>query len=48
VANDERGRQEMAVRGRAAAASQFAWPVVAAQMEELYQSVLERRTMVHA
>ena len=44
---DDRRRQEMGARGRAAATSQFSWPAVAAQMEQLYQSVVARRT-VHA
>lgn len=44
---DERRRQEMGGRGRAAAVAQFSWPAVAVQMEQLYQSVAARRT-VHA
>jgi glycosyltransferase involved in cell wall biosynthesis len=44
---DDRRRQEMAARGRAAAMAQFSWPAVALQMEQLYQSVAARRT-VHA
>ena len=42
---DDRRRQEMGARGRAAAVSQFSWPAVAAQMEQLYQSVAVRRTV---
>ncbi len=48
LAADTRRREEMGARGRAAALSRFSWPAVAAQMEGLYQSVLERRAMVHA
>jgi glycosyltransferase involved in cell wall biosynthesis len=48
IATDERRRFEMGARGRAAALSEFSWPVVAAQMEALYQSVLARRAMAHA
>ena len=44
---DHRRREEMGTRGRVAAATQFSWPAVAAQMEQLYQSVATRRT-VHA
>lgn len=43
MADDQR-RHEMGARGRAAAAAQFSWPAVAAQMEQLYQSVAARRT----
>jgi glycosyltransferase involved in cell wall biosynthesis len=44
---DERRRQQMGARGRAAAAERFSWAAVAAQMEQLYQSVAVSRT-VHA
>lgn len=44
---DDRRRLEMSARGRAAAMSQFSWPAVAVQMEQLYQAVAARRT-VHA
>ena len=43
---DDRRRQEMGARGRAAAVSQFSWPAVAVQMEQLYQSVATRRTVL--
>ena len=44
---DSRRREEMGSRGRVAAMTQFSWPAVAVQMEQLYQSVAARRT-VHA
>ena len=47
LAADEGRRREMGARGRAAAVSQFSWAAVAAQMEQLYQSLLVRRT-IHA
>ena len=47
VLADDRRRQEMGAKGRAAATSQFSWPAVAVQMEQLYQAVAVRRT-VHA
>lgn len=42
LVSDEPRRQEMGARGRAAALERFSWPAVAAQMEQLYQSVLAR------
>jgi glycosyltransferase involved in cell wall biosynthesis len=47
LADDDRQRREMGARGRAAVAAQFSWPAVAERMEELYQSVRDRRA-VHA
>jgi glycosyltransferase involved in cell wall biosynthesis len=44
---DARLRQEMGERGRAAAHQRYSWPVVAAQMEDLYSSLL-RRPSAHA
>jgi len=44
---DHRRREEMGSRGRVAAMTQFSWPAVALQMEQLYQSVAVRKT-VHA
>ena len=42
LANPAR-RAEMGARGKSAAAERFSWPVVAQQMEALYESVAERR-----
>ena len=47
LVTDHRRREEMGSRGRVAAMTQFSWPAVAVQMEQLYQSVAARRT-VHA
>lgn len=47
LANDERRRQEMGARGRDAARERYSWPAVAAQMEQLYQSIVARPA-VHA
>lgn len=37
-------RRDMGARGKAAAAARFAWPVVAAQMEAMYESLVQGRT----
>ena len=44
---DEPRRSQMGEKGRAAAADRFSWSAVAAQMEQMYQSVAASRT-VHA